>query len=338
MEKNILIPSAAYTVSKNMIKSVSRTLKKPSSGDLVYCIVDKIGQHTQIENKSGRIHRLREGMEIVCVFGNRYAADYYEGIVPLTMPEKAHVMSRSGIIGVARKKSSKVIFPTEVKCLGYISDNSGKTLNTADFSLINPRSSVKKYPRAKMILVCGSSMNSGKTTAAAACCTALSKSGKSVRASKITGTAGLKDILLMNDSGARRFADFSFLGYPSTYLLGEEELLKIFNSFDLKYANNRENYWVVETADGILQRETSILLRNETVRERIHRLIYCALDPLGVHGGVEILTKEYGLKPNLISGVVSGSPVHLEECAEMTEIPLVNSMSFDNHYLYELLK
>jgi hypothetical protein len=35
--------------------------------------------------------------------------------------------------------------------------------------------------------------------------------GKKVRASKITGTASLKDILLMNDAGANPYADFTYL-------------------------------------------------------------------------------------------------------------------------------
>lgn len=338
IEKSVLIPSAALTVKRKLIKSVSNENQRPIAGDLVYCSVDKIGQHVQIENRSGRIHRLREGMKIICVFGSRYAADYYEGVVPDVMPETAHLLSRSGVVGLVRKKSSKVIFPTTMKCLGFIKDAGGRTVNTRDYSLIIPKSKTKRFPRAKMVLVCGSSMNSGKTTAAAACCLALSSKGENVRASKISGTAGLKDILYLNDSGAKKIADFSFLGFPSTYMLSENELVGIFDTLDLKYANNRDNYWIVEVADGILQRETSILLRHETIRERIHRLLYCATDPLGVYGGIEILKNRYGLTADLISGVFSGSPVHLDETADLTEIPCFNSMFFDTDFLTGLIR
>jgi len=56
--------------------------------------------------------------------------------------------------------------------------------------------------------------------------------GRSVRAAKITGTAGLKDILLMNDCGAKHVADFTYFGNPSTYMMEPEKLLKMFQSFD----------------------------------------------------------------------------------------------------------
>ncbi|MBN1151054.1 hypothetical protein JXA84_07545 [candidate division WOR-3 bacterium] len=336
--RNVLIPSAALTVKRNILNEIFPNGKKPRVGDVVLCSVDKIGQHTQIENKSGRIHRLREGMQIIGVFGNRYSADYFEGTVPEESPQFAHILARSGVVGTVRQKSSKVVYPTSVRLLGYIKDLSGKFVNTIDYPIIKPKLKTKKIPRAKMILVCGSSMNSGKTTFAAACCQALAAKGKSVRASKITGTAGLKDVLFLNDSGAKYFSDFSFIGYPSTYLLCESDLLNIFDQLDLKHANNKDNYWVVEIADGILQRETSILLKSEKVRMRIHRLLFCASDPLGVLGGMEILKNTYALKPDLVSGVVSGSPLHVEEISRLTEIPILNSLSYEIDFLFNKIK
>jgi hypothetical protein len=62
--------------------------------------------------------------------------------------------------------------------------------------------------------------------------------GYDVSASKVTGTASLKDILHMQDAGASIVNDFTHFGYPSTYLLEEKEVVKIFNDLDLKYANN----------------------------------------------------------------------------------------------------
>ena len=70
--------------------------------------------------------------------------------------------------------------------------------------------------------------------------------GHTVRAAKITGTASLKDILLMEDNGASPVADFTYLGYPSTYMLDEPDLLHIFDTLDLKYANSPKNFWVVD--------------------------------------------------------------------------------------------
>lgn len=77
---------------------------------------------------------------------------------------------------------------------------------------------------------------------------ALTAMGHKVRASKLTGTAPLREVLHMNDAGATRYNDFTALGWPSTYLLNEEELLEIFDTLDLRYANNPANWWVVELA------------------------------------------------------------------------------------------
>jgi hypothetical protein len=180
-------------------------------------------------------------------------------------------------------------------------------------------------------------MNSGKSMAAAACCWALTSLGYTVRAAKVTGTASLKDILNMNDAGAQYYADFTYVGYPSTYLLTERELLHVFNRLDLKYANNPKNYWVVEFADGIIQRETAILLNHPEVRGRIHRLIFCASDAFGAIGGLRVLKDRFGLEPHAISGVCSSSPLHIRELAEFTAIPVFNSAEADVQQLKALL-
>lgn len=252
------------------------------------------------------------------------------------LDDELDLLARSGMIGTVKTKNSMIKDPTKVKILGYVCDKSGNILNTRNFSLINPRTMVKKRPRAKMILVCGTSMNSGKSMAAAACCWALTSMRYNVRASKITGTAGLKDVLHMNDAGASPYADFTYLGYPSTYLLPETELLGIFDQLDLKYANNPKNFWVVEFADGIIQRETSILLNSPQVRTRIHKLVFCANDAFGAIGGLNIL-ENFGLKPDALSGVCSSSPLYIRELTAFTDIPVFNSAEPNTNGLAEIL-
>ena len=180
-------------------------------------------------------------------------------------------------------------------------------------------------------------MNCGKSTSAVACCWALSTMGYDVRASKITGTACLKDVLYMQDAGAKVINDFTHFGLPSTYMLGETEVLHVFNDLDLKYANNAKNYWVVEIADGLLQRETAMLLKSEDVRSRIHRLVFAAHDALGAASGIDVLKNRFGLVPDAISGVCSSSPLALGELLQFTDIPVFNNLEWDLKQLSELL-
>jgi hypothetical protein len=280
---------------------------------------------------------IQDGTKAIFVFGNRYAPDFFEGLVPEELQQEVDLLARSGMIGIVKTKNSQMKDPTRVRVAGYVCDESGSIINTRLFPLIKPRNKEKKFPRAPMILVCGTSMNSGKSMAAAACCWALFSAGYKVRASKITGTASLQDILHMNDAGANPYADFTYLGHSSTYLLPEEEVLNIFDQLDLKYANNPKNYWVVECADGINQRETAMLINSETVKKRIHKLIFCSSDAFGAIGGLRVLKEKYGLVPDALSGLCSSSPLYVRELLEFTDIHLFNSMDVDPKVLAKIL-
>lgn len=336
IEKGFILPSATFNIKRSQIKFYQPLDKLPQVGDVAYGQIYRIGQHSTLENAHGRIHMIYDGTKAVFVFGNRYAPDYYEGLVPKKPMNEVDLIARSGVVGVVKTKNAMKKDATKVRVLGYICDASGNVLNTTNFPLIQPRHSTKRQPRSKMILVCGTSMNSGKSMAAAACCRALTGMGYKVRACKVTGTASLKDILLMNDSGARPFADFTYLGYPSTYLLPKDQLLGIFNQLDLKYANNPKNFWVVELADGIIQRETGMLLMSEDVRSRIYKLVFCATDAFGAIGGLSALN-QLGLKPNLLSGVCSSSPLSIRELSAFTDIPVFSSAQPNTNGLAEVL-
>lgn len=335
--RNFIIPSAGFVLRKSQIQYFSPMKIKPVIGDVIYGEIIRIGEHSSIENASGRIHMLHNGKKGIFVFGNRYAPDYYEGFVPQEHVLEVDLLSRSGMVGEVGTKKESIKDATRIKVLGYVTSKNGEILNTTDFPKIVPKQTEKKFPRSKLILVCGTTMNSGKSTAAASICRTLSSADFNVRACKVTGTASLKDILLFNDSGANRYADFSYLGYPSTYKLSLENLNSIFNGMDLKFGNNPRNYWVVELADGIIQRETALLLKSNDVVSRIHKLIFCANDAFGAIGGLRLLQEEFRMSPNAISGVCSSSPLHIRELSQYTDIPIINSIHPNSNQLMSIL-
>lgn len=337
IREGFILPSAAFTVARSQVHGYRHADKSPEAGDLAYGTVCYIGQHSSLENKEGRIHAINDGTKAIFVFGNRYAPDFYEGSVPREFPKETDMLARSGIVGEVKCKNANVKDPTRVRLLGYVCDQEGAVLNTRSFSRIASDDAETKEGRAKMILNIGTSMNSGKSMTAAACCWALSTMGRRVRGSKITGTAGLKDILLMEDNGAHPVADFTHLGYPSTYLVDREDLMRVFRTLDSRYAGNPKNYWVVEIADGILQRETAMLLQAEEVRSRIHRLIFSAHDAFGAIGGLKVLKEKFGLVPDAISGVCSGSPLSIRELEGFTDRPIFDSIRRDLERLAAIL-
>jgi len=257
--------------------------------------------------------------------------------VPKRLDEHVDLFSRGGgVVGVAESQNQLIGVPTKVRVFGYVVDSEGNVANYRDHVLLRPKKTERETGGAKVILCVGTSMNSGKTHAAA-CCYALSSMGKNVRAAKITGTAGLKDILLMNDCGATNIADFTYFGYPSTYLLEADKLLSIFRSFDMKYGNNPKNYLVIEIADGIFQRETAMLLKMPEVRERIHKLIFCAPDSSAVYGGLQVLREEFNLIPDAISGLCSSSPLAMREIESFCELPILKSMEKEYRSIVKII-
>lgn len=339
IRQKCIIPSSAYTIPGSRIRHYHSSGKAPEVGDLVFGEVSSLGQHRFLESVSSRLHALNDRTRAIFVFGNRYAPDYYEGFTPPEWQDEVDLIAQSGIVGNAVHRNDRIADPTRVRLLGYVCDDTGRVLNTRGGNLLRPRRTVREGGRRSRLVLCiGTSMNSGKSNAAAACCYAISSMGKKVRAAKVTGTACHKDILLMQDNGADHVADFTYLGYPTTYMLPENELMNIFTSIDLKYGNNPANYLVAEFADGILQRETSMLLDNPTVLGRIHKVVFCAQDAFGAIGGIRILKDRFGLVPAAISGVCSSSPLALRELAEFTDIPILYSAQRDYRAIFNLIR
>ena len=333
-----LLPSAAITVNPKLIRHYKPLTRSPEIGDLIYGRVRYMGQHGSLENRQGRIHMITDRSRAIFVFGNRYEPDYYEGRLPTETPAEIDLLARSGVVGVMKEKNSAVKDPTRIEVLGYVVDDAGNPINTRNYPIAVARSPLNKNKkRAKMILHIGTSMNSGKSTSAIACCWALSAMGYEVRASKVTGTASLKDILHMQDAGAQSVSDFSYVGFPSTYQLDKDDLIKIFENLDSKYAADPKRYWIVEFADGIMQRETAMLLQDEYVRSRIHKAIFSATDAFGAIGGLSVLKNEFDIEPDAISGRCTSSPLMIRELRERTNIPIYNNINRDLIQLSEIL-
>jgi hypothetical protein len=92
----------------------------------------------------------------------------------------------------------------------------------------------------------------------------------------------------------------------------------------------------VELADGVIQRETKMLLNSPEVRSRIYKLIFCASDAFGAIGGLSTLAG-FGLKPDVLSGVCSSSPLSVRELSAFTDIPVFSSAQPDTNGLAEVL-
>lgn len=328
---------AAHGIHPSTVRGFVDVSVMPKIGDLIVAEVQEISQHSTIEDYSGESRRLHEGDLVVLVCGERYAPDIYEGHLPTTFEGgTADILSRSGVVGKVSVRNTNTKNPTKVKVLGFAVDDDSERLNTIKSPLwkLRPRDN----PKGKLIVIIGTTMNSGKSTTAAACCALLSDAGKKVNGFKATGTVGLGDLHKMQNAGAEEVADFSWFGLPSTYNIGKERVLEIFDSL---YALLDAEYVVAEISDGILQKETQYLLEFSTAIAGAHKIILCAKDALGALGAQNLLGNDRysSVFPNLIGGPLGSSPLALAEMREETteRRPAIDSMNLSDKDLALLL-
>lgn len=311
---------AARTLDAQRAYGLQETAAQPPrAGDVALVEVARIGYHTRLTTAHDTRQRLYEGDRLVTVLGNRYATDAFEA--QLDGVDQLHMLTGAGMVGTVVSKHRRMNAPTQLKFLGYVTDIDGTRINLKTrtfrptFSPALPRNT---------ILVIGSGMNSGKTTTAAKVTRSLVAQGVRVAACKLTGSVSERDLSELQSTGAHDVRDFSCYGFPSTYLAAKHELIGLFHTM-LTDANRADpDVVVMEVADGMLQRETEMLLQDAGVKQSLVGILLaatCAPSALFSVGQLERLGHELiG-----VSGCITSSPLFVRELVDRTTIPVASS-------------
>ena len=312
---------AAYTtraIPTGVIATLLSGDLVPEPGDLMLARVTRIRQHTRIELGSGRRAQLFPDDEVVVCYGNRYAPDQFEALVPDDLGP-CHLVAAGGVAARVLSRHGAMKAPTEIMPIGLLGDQHGCRINLADWAL--PKVSRERlHPGPFTVAVVGTAMNAGKTTTAAALIRGLARSGLKVGAAKVTGTGAGLDAWLMTDSGATRVVDFTDAGYASTYRVPLRELEDIVLTLTGHLQEMGVDAIVLEVADGLLQDETAALVASPIFAATVDGVIFAAGDAMGAAGGIAWLQR-HGLRTIGVSGLLSASPLALREAARVTEVP-----------------
>ena len=292
----------------------------PRAGDLVLAKVRRIGQHKRLELPDGRRAHLFPGDDVVVAYGNRYAPDQFEAIVPDCLGI-CHLVAAGGIASQMIFKHEAVKNPTDLSPVGLLTNNEGKVVNLQDFALTATQLIKNRPP---VIAVVGSSMNSGKTTTAANLIRGLAQAGLTVNAGKVTGTGAGGDTWFYRDAGARRVMDFLDAGYPSTYLLSPVQVKQNFMTLLGHLAGTDPDIIVIEIADGLHQAETEKLVASKTFAHHVDGVIFAAADSLGGIYGVDRL-RSWDVNILAVSGIVTRSPLGMRELQDAIDLPVLGS-------------
>ena len=312
--RNIRVPYALRRVPVAAFSTVLPHFTCPEPGDIAVARVDKIGKNARLELIDGRPATLHEGDIIGVVFGNRYASEQFEGYARM-QDQSCDLLSMGGLCGMVETKHANVAEPSKLTLLGALADQNGRPLKLRNFAL----PPVPLPGRPKVIVVCGSSMDAGKTHTAMSLVVGLHQMGMRVAGIKLTGTATGRDTWNFLDAGASPALDFVDGGFASTYLCTLDELLKLYHLLVSHAVQQGALVIVVEIADGLFQMETAALLQSPAFTSTVHQWVFATSDPLAAFGGIQVL-RGWNIEPLAISGVLSMSPLAVREAQAATGI------------------
>lgn len=291
---------------------------QPSSGDLVLARVVTIGHHTSVELPTGRKSSLYPGDEIVVCYGNRYAPDQFEALVPPDLG-LANLAAAGGIAARVVLQHERMDDATVIEPIGLLGDQHGKPLNIRSFAMKHVG-----CPSIPVFAVFGTSMNAGKTTTVARLVHGLKAAGYRVGAAKITGTGAGNDLWSMGDAGALAAYDFTDVGFATTYLSPVDEIVDgartLLNALVLEGAEVA----VIEIADGLFQEETAAIAAHQGFRKLVTACLFAAGDSMGAVAGAGHL-RALGYNVAAISGLVTRSPLGVRE-ASSAGLPVLSAL------------
>jgi hypothetical protein len=291
----------------------------PQRGDLALAKLEKIGKNAAVELANGRRCALHEGDLLAVVFGNRYATLQFEGYAR-RVGKSCDLLSMGGLCGLVESRHSKAAEPSRLSLLGALGNHDGVPLSLGYFAL---RPADYEVP-PRIVAVCGTSMDAGKTHTVMSLIIGLRQQGERVAGVKLTGTATGKDTWNMLDAGACLALDFIDGGLPSTYGCSLDELLRLHHLLISRAAAAEASWMVVEIADGLLQGETAALLRSPRFTATVDAWVLAAGDPVGAVGGYQIL-RDWGIRPSAISGLTTMSALAIREVHAGTKLPCLTA-------------
>jgi hypothetical protein len=332
---NLKVSYALRRIPPREFATILPLPKRPKAGDIALASMEKLGRNARLELACGRAATLHEGDALAIVFGNRYATEQFEGYAQCDM-EGCDLLSMGGVCGTMKSKHAAVSQPTRLRLLGAIGDAAGHPLQLRDFGVkCGPTLGMTGLP--KIAVVCGSSMDAGKTHTTLSLIRGLCGGGKRVAGIKLTGTAAGRDTWNFLDAGAVQALDFIDGGWPSTYLCTLEELLSLADALLSEAAAAEVDWIVMEVADGLLQKETSALLQCPRFTSKVAAWLFATGDPLAAVGGVSLL-RGWGVEPLVISGLISQSPLGMLEAEAGTGISCMTAKNLQRGGLNQRLE
>lgn len=183
-----------------------------ATGDYVAVEVLSTASGNRVELVNGRMTEVAEGDLVLGALGRRYATLEATGTWEEVGPDgRMELLTGAGLLGKCTSLSMVHAPLTAVEYRGHVRVHGHKT--TMEDHVAPAPDLAWETPT---VLIIGTSMSAGKTTAARMIIRQLAELGLRVLGAKITGAGRYRDVLTMGDAGADAIFDFMDMGLPST--------------------------------------------------------------------------------------------------------------------------
>jgi hypothetical protein len=174
-----------------------------------------------------------------------------------------------------------------------------------------------------VVALVGSCMNCGKTAAACSIVRQLTHTGVIVDAFKATGVSLRRDILALEDAGARSTGIFTDLGIVTTTEINAPALTRTLLT---QLAAKRPEAIVAELGDGLMGAYgVGAILADPEIKAALTAVVLAANDPVAAWGGVRLLREQWGIEPVAVTGPATDNLAGTRIIEASLGVPAINA-------------
>ena len=298
---------------------------------LVVEILTSKSTYNTLELTSGRMAKVSRGDIVVGALGHRQALFGYSGHLPESVKEGdiIQMLNIGGVLGICDSANPDKGRPFDCKVLGvvlqfpYLGERIGVPAKVGYKPLdYNATVNTRNVP---VVALAGTCMEAGKTAAACAIVSRMRHRGLNIHAFKATGVSLRRDILAMEDAGAKRSAIFTDYGVVTTTAKTGPAITRTLLT---EMAQGDPDVIVFELGDGLLGAYgvEAILLAND-IKASLTSVVLSANDPVAAWGGVKLLRERFGIEPSVVTGPSTDNAVGVNIIRDQMKVPAFNAIT-----------
>lgn len=298
---------------------------------LVVEVLTNKSTYNTLELTSGRMAKVVRGDIVVGALGTRRALFGYSGRVPESVKagDVIQMLNIGGVLGICDSANPDKGKPFDCRVLGvvlqfpFLGERIGVPARVGSRKLdYDAPLDTQGVP---VVALAGTCMEAGKTAAACAIVSRMRHRGLVVDVFKATGVSLRRDILAMEDSGARNGLIFTDLGVVTTTAKTGPALTRTMLT---ELSAKKPDVIVFELGDGLIGTYgVDAILKCEDIAKALTSVVLSANDPVAAWGGVKLLRERFGIEPSVVTGPATDNAVGVAIIEEQMNVRACNAIT-----------